>query len=87
TFGYRAALGGNHGFSIYGSPIYESVGRGGGASTVSVFRGAVGIDFGVTSSIGLTLGLEFGGSQSAESGKPSGTAFGAAFSYAIGGGR
>jgi hypothetical protein len=87
TLGYRLAFGGNHGLSIYGSPIYESVGRGGGASSVSVFRGAVGLDIGITSSIGATLGLEFGSSASAESGKPSGTAFGAALSYAIGGGR
>ncbi len=87
TFGYRGAIGGNHGFSIYGSPIYESVGRGGGAGNASVFRGAVGLDIGITSSIGATLGLEFGSNESAESGKPSGTAFGAALSYAIRGGR
>jgi hypothetical protein len=87
TLGYRAALGGNHGFSIYGSPIYESVGRGGGAGNASVFRGAVGVDIGITSSIGATVGIEFGSNESAESGKPSGTAFGAALSYAIGGGR
>jgi len=87
TLGYRVALGGNHGFSIYASPIYESVGRGGGAANVSVFRGAVGVDFGITSSIGASAGLEFGGTENAESGKPSGTAFGAALSYVIGGGR
>ena len=87
TFGYRTAFGGSHGFSIYGSPIYEAVERGGGAGTSSVFRGAVGMDFGITSSIGATLGLEFGSNQSVESGKPSGTAFGAALSYVIGGGR
>ncbi|HEY2379052.1 MAG TPA: hypothetical protein VGH98_23935 [Gemmatimonadaceae bacterium] len=87
TVGYRIGLGGNHGLSIYGSPVYEAVGRGGGAGSASVFRGAVGLDFGITSSIGATLGIEFGPSESAESGKPSGTAFGFALSYAIGGGR
>ena len=87
TLGYRMALGGNHGFSIYGSPLYEVVERGGGAGNASVFRGAVGMDFGITSSIGATLGLEFGSNQGPESGKPSGTAFGAALSYAIGGWR
>jgi len=87
TFGYRVGLGGGHGFSIYGSPIYESVSRGGGAGNASVFRGAVGLDLGITSSIGATLGIEFGQKESSDSGKPSGTAFGAAMSYAIGGRR
>ena len=87
TLGYRLAFGGSHGLSMYASPLYESVGRGGGAGNVSVFRGAVGVDIGITSSLGATLGLEFGSNESADSGKPSGTAFGAALAYAIGGGR
>jgi hypothetical protein len=87
TASYRLAIGGNRGVSIYGSPVFESVTRGGGASRVSVFRGAVGLDLGITSAIGLTLGTEFGGKQPEGSGKPSGTAFGAAISYAIGAGR
>jgi len=84
TASYRRAIGSNRGFSIYGSPIFESVARGGGASNASVFRGAIGLDLGITSAIGLTLGLEIGGKQPDESGKPSGTAFGAALSYALG---
>lgn len=87
TAGYRKAVGSTHGFSIYGSPIYEIVTRGGGASNVNVFRGAIGLDVGITSSIGLTLGLEFGGSEPTGSGKPSGTAFGGAISYAFSAGR
>jgi len=87
TAGYRKAIGTSHGFSIYGSPVYEWVSRGGGASTVGVFRGAVGLDMGITSSIGVTLGLEFGGAQPVDSGKPSGTAFGGAISYAFSAGR
>lgn len=87
TAGYRKAIGTSHGFSIYGSPVYEWVSRGGGASTASVFRGAVGLDLGITSSIGVTLGLEFGGTQPVASGKPSGTAFGGAISYAFSAGR
>lgn len=83
TASYRHSLG-SRGFSIYGSPVFESVTRGGGGSRASVFRGAVGLDVGITSAIGLTLGAEFGGKQPSESGKPSGTAFGAALSYAIG---
>ena len=83
TASYRHAFG-SRGFSIYGSPVFESVTRGGGASNASVFRGAIGLDLGITSAIGLTLGLEVGGKQAPESGKPSGTAFGAALSYALG---
>ena len=84
TASFRRAIGTSRGFSVYGSPIFESVTRGGGASNASVFRGAVGVDLGITSAIGLTLGLELGGKQPVESGKPTGTAFGAALSYALG---
>jgi hypothetical protein len=87
TLSYRHALGSGHGVSIYGSPVYEWFSRGGGASSVSTFRGDIGLDIGITSAIGATLGLEFGSKQPVASGKPSGTAFGAALSYAIGAGR
>jgi len=84
TGSYRLAVGTAHGVSLYGSPIYELVGRGGGAGNVSVFRGALGLDIGITRSIGATLGVELGKTEAPGSGRPSGTAFGAAVSYAIG---
>lgn len=84
TASYRMAVGTAHGVSIYASPIYELVGRGGGAKTVSVFRGAIGLDIGITPAIGATLGIELGQRETAGSGKPSGTAFAAAVSYALG---
>jgi hypothetical protein len=84
TASFRHAIGASRGVSLYGSPIFESVARGGGGAKTSVFRGAIGVDLGITSAIGLTLGLELGGKQPVESGKPSGTAFGAALSYALG---
>lgn len=87
TVSYRREIGSNRGVSMYASPVYEAVSRGGGASSVSVFRGDVGMDIGITSSIGVTLGIEFGGKEPDGSGKPTGTAFGAALSYAIGAGR
>jgi len=87
TLSYRLGLGTGHGLSIYGSPIWESIGRGGGASTTSVFRGALGLDVGITSALGATIGVEHGQSGAAGSGKPSRTAFGAAVSYVIGAGR
>ena len=63
--------------------MYELVGRGGGAKTVSVFRGALGLDIGITRAIGATLGVELGKKETS-AGRPSGTAFGAAISYALG---
>jgi hypothetical protein len=84
TASYRMAGGMVRGLSVYASPVYELVSRGGGAGNASVFRGALGLDIGITSSIGATLGVELGGKQDATSGKPSGTAFGAGLSYAMG---
>jgi hypothetical protein len=84
TASYRLAVGTSHGISIYGSPIYELVGRGGGAKGLSTFRGTLGLDIGITQSLGATLGVELGKSEPPGSGKPSGTAFGAAVSYALG---
>src|SRR5207248_7941652 len=71
TLAYRLGFGGSHGVSLYGSPVYEAVTRGGGAGSANVFRGAVGMDIGITSAIGATLGIEFGGKNDPESGKPS----------------
>jgi hypothetical protein len=87
TVSYRRTMGSSRGISLYGSPVYEWVSRGGGASAVGLFRGSLGLDVGITSSIGATVGVEFGSKQPANSGKPSGTAFGAAISYSIGAGR
>lgn len=87
TASYRRTLGTDHGVSVYASPIYEVVGRGGGAKSIGVFRGALGLDVGITQAIGATVGVELGKSESPGSGKPSGAAFAAAVSYAIGGKR
>jgi len=84
TLSYRLALGSARGVSIYGSPIWEQITRGGGASGASLFRGALGLDVGITSAIGATIGVELGQNQPVGSGKPSRTAFGFALSYAIG---
>lgn len=84
TASYRMAMGSSHGVSIYGSPIYELIGRGGGAKGVSLFRGALGLDVAITRAIGATIGVELGKAASAGSGQPSGTAFAAAVSYALG---
>ncbi|HKO16287.1 MAG TPA: hypothetical protein VJU87_08610 [Gemmatimonadaceae bacterium] len=84
TASFRHAIGNLSGFSAYASPVFEWIGRGGGAGTANVFRVAIGIDAGITSAIGLTLGLETGQTGGAGSAKPSGTSFGGAISYALG---
>ena len=85
TIAYRLGLGMVRGFSVYASPVYEWIGRGGSGGTTSAFRGALGVDIGITSSIGVTVGVELGPKHDANSAKPSGTAFGAGVSYALGG--
>jgi len=87
TASYRMSAGMVKGISVYASPVYELVSRGGGAGNVSVFRGSIGLDIGITNSIGATVGVELGGKYGDGSGKPSGTAFGAGVSYVIGGAR
>ena len=84
TASYRMPIGTAHGVSVYGSPIYELVGRGGTAKTVSVFRAALGVDIGITRAIGATVGVELGKKEPAGTGRPSGTGFAAAVSYALG---
>lgn len=84
TASYRMSGGMVRGVSVYASPVYEWVSRGGGAGNVSVFRGSLGLDIGITTSIGATVGVELGAKQDAGSGKPSGTAFGAGLSYVMG---
>ena len=84
TVGYRRMVG-TRGVSVYGSPVYEFIGRGGNGGRTGALRGAVGLDVGVTRAIGVTLGVEMGQKGTAGSAKPSGTSFGAAVSYALGG--
>ena len=82
---YRMAVGSSHGFSIYGSPVFTWYNKGeNGAGTGSVFRATVGTDVGITPSIGLSIGLEFGASAPNETNGPQGTLFGAGLSYAFG---
>lgn len=84
TISYRLAGGTGRGVSVYGSPVYEFVGRGGNAGSANTFRGALGLDLGLTRSIGISFGVELGNIYEPTSGKPSGTMFGLAASYALG---
>ena len=83
TVGYRRMVG-TRGVSAYAAPHYEFIGRGGNGGSTGVVRVGLGLDVGVTSSIGVTLGVELGQKGGNGSAKPSGTSFGAAASYALG---
>lgn len=82
SIGWRSAIGGSHGVSVYASPTF--VYCAGGTSNASLFRVGLGIDGGLSPSIGLTGGLEFGGTRPQAIGGPSGVVYGAGISYAFG---
>jgi len=82
SVGYRRALGAVRGISVYGSPMYKWSRATVGDSTSSGgnFAGAIGLDFALTRSIGLTAGGEFGKS----SGESRGSLLGFAVSFVPG---
>jgi hypothetical protein len=82
SVGWRTAVGTSHGISVYGSPAF--VYYTGGTSNTGLIRAAVGIDAGITSSLGLTGGIEFGGTRPQAIGGPSGIVYGAGVSYGFG---
>jgi len=82
SIGWRNAIGSSRGVSVYASPTFMYCA--GGTSNASLFRVGLGIDGGVTSSLGLTGGLEFGGTRPQAIGGPSGVVYGLGISYAFG---
>ena len=81
--GWRHTIGSNHGISVYATPAYVLF-SGGSGSSRGVFRAALGSDIGVTSALGATLGVEFGGTRPRGFGGPSGTLYGVGVSSAFG---
>lgn len=69
SVGFRRALGAR-GFSLYASPMYKWTRAtvGDASATDGQFAGAVGLDFAITQSIGLTAGGEFGKSGDGSTG-------------------
>lgn len=55
-----------------------------GSKTSSVVRVGIGADFGITSSLGATVGVDVGGSRPRAFGGPSGSLYGLGVSYAFG---
>ena len=80
--GWRKAFGATHGVSLYADPAY--VLYSGGSKSGGLFRVGLGADFGITSSLGATLGAELGGTRARGVGGPSGVLYGAGVSYAFG---
>jgi len=81
SIGYRHAFG-SHGVSAYASPFYKWVRSDNGVVTsTGQFRGSLGVDVGLSTSLGLTLGGEMGGKSATGTGSSS---FGAAISFVPG---
>ena len=82
SIGWRRALGATHGLSIYASPSYLFLS--GGTKSGGLVRGAAGVDVGLSKSLGLTAGADFGQTRSKALGGPSGAIFGVGLAYAFG---
>ncbi len=79
---WRRAVGSSRGFSVYASPSYTFLS--GGSKTGGLVRAAVAADVGITSSLGVTAGIEFGQTRARALGGPSGTLYGLGVAYAFG---
>ena len=82
SIGWRRALGATRGLSIYASPSYLFLS--GGAKSGGLVRGAAGVDVGLSKSLGLTAGADFGQTRSKALGGPNGAVFGVGLAYAFG---
>ena len=82
AIGWRHSLGATAGFSVYATPSYTFLTA--GSSQTGLMRASVGVDVGLTSAIGITVGTEFGQGRPGAEGGPSGTLFGLGLSYALG---
>lgn len=65
TVGYRRPLGATRGLSAYVSPFYHWSRTDAGGTIVSggTLRGALGLDFAFSPSLGITVGGDFGGKR------------------------
>jgi hypothetical protein len=80
-FGWRHMMSATRGFSVYTTPAY--VFYSGGTRSGSGFRAAVATDFGLSTSMGITAGLDFGSNRPRGLGGPTGVTFGIGASYAF----
>ena len=80
AIGWRHTIA-SRGFSVYATPSY--VWTTGGGESAGLVRAGLGVDAGITNSIGVTGGVEFGQTRN-KGGGPSGTVYGIGVSYAFG---
>ncbi|GAC1652671.1 MAG: hypothetical protein NVS4B3_15080 [Gemmatimonadaceae bacterium] len=86
SVGYRRAIGTTRGISVYAAPFYlyaRDRKNDLPATTASFARASAGVDVAVTSSLGITVGLEGGRNANAGEPGPTGTVAGVALSYAL----
>lgn len=81
SIGWRRFFGGSQGFSIYASPNY--VFYSGGTANGNLMRVGIGSDIAISPAIGVTLGVDLGGTREAALGGPSGVVYGVGVSYAF----
>lgn len=83
AIGYRRAVGTTgRGFSLYADPNYQY--HSGTKTKKGFFRVGVGLDAGITSRFGLTVGVESGATAAAGSVGPRGSTFGVGVSMKLG---
>jgi hypothetical protein len=86
AIGYRRALGATRAFSVYAAPFfaYHRSDFGTRTRSAGLFRVSIGGDFAITRALGVTAGLELGGTGSGADPGPDGAIWGAGVSYAFG---
>jgi len=81
SIGWRRLFGGSQGFSIYATPNF--VFYSGGTANGNLMRVGIGSDIAISPALGVTLGVELGGTRQASLGGPSGVLYGLGVSYAF----
>lgn len=85
AIGWRRALGGTRGLSVYAAPFLSYSRREGAAEESNLmFRISMGLDFGFSPAMGVTAGFETGAEASGSEPGPHSPHFGVAASYAFG---
>jgi hypothetical protein len=89
TVGWRRAIGATRALSLYAAPFYNWSRASANDETLTAghVRVSAGLDFAVTPSFGVTVGVEAGQEADVDEPGPTGTGFGLGLSYAFGGGR
>ena len=85
SVGYRRPVGATRAISVYAAPFYDwtRASASGTSASAGLFRVSAGLDFAVTSSIGVTIGVEGGGTAKAGNPGPDGSILGVGVSYAF----